>query len=151
MRLKKYWLIGLMLTCLLLTACGGDELSPEENIKNTITLMEQAAEDRSLSRFMEHVSKQYGDHEGNTNKAIAQYVQLNFIRNQSINIFSHIQSIEINEASASVEMSVAMGAKEQDLSDESTRLKADTMHFSILFNKINDKWLVKSVSWRRGW
>lgn len=145
--LTFFWVM-LMLT---LTACDKDNLSPQAQIKETIEKMELAAEARSLSSFMENVSKQYSDHEGNDYKAIARYVQLNYLRNQSINIFSHIQSIEVNGNTATAEVSVAMGGRGQDLSDEQGRLKADTMHFSILFTKQGQEWHVKSVSWRRGW
>jgi hypothetical protein len=143
--------LPLLLISLMLSACGGEDLSPEAQIRKTISEMESAAEQRSLSSFMEHVSEQYNDHEGNNHKAIARYVQINFIRNQSINIFSKIQSINVEGSSASVEISVAMGSREVDLSEEGNRLKADSMHFSVLFQLDDDKWLVKSVSWRRCW
>jgi hypothetical protein len=143
--------ILLLMACLTLTGCGGEDLSPEAQIRKTIDEMEIAAEERSLSSFMEHVSKQYSDHDGNDHKAIARYVQINFIRNQSINIFSSIQSINVEGSTASVEVSTAMGSRDVDLSNEGNRLKADSMHFSVLFQLDDDKWLVKSVSWRRGW
>lgn len=132
-------------------ACSQDNLTPQAQIKLSIEKMELAAEDRSLSSFMDNISKQYSDHEGNDYKAIARYVQLNYIRNQNINIFSRIQSIEITDNTATAEVSVAMGSRGQDLSNEQGRLKANTMHFSILFSKQKQEWLVKSVSWRRGW
>lgn len=139
------------LVSVMLTACSDEALLPEDKIKNIVAEMELAAEERSLTRFMQHVSEQYNDHEGNNRKAIARYVQFNFIRNQSINVFSRIQSIEVNELTASVEVSMAMGSREDDLSNESNRLKANTMHFSVLFQLEGDNWLVRSVSWRQGW
>lgn len=150
-RENGFLLVVLIFACLMLTACGGEDLSPEAQIKKAIEAMELAAEERSLSSFMEHVSEQYSDHEGNDRKAIAGYVQINFIRNQSINIFSSIESIDIEGANASVEVSTAMGSRGVDLSNEGNRLKANTMHFSVLFQLEKKKWLVKSVSWRRGW
>lgn len=136
---------------IVLMSCSTETLLPEEKIKQTIAAMELATEERSLSRFMQHVSEQYSDHEGNNRKAIAGYVQFNIIRNQNINIFSLIQSIEVNGPTASVEVSTAMGSRDDDLSNESNRLKANTMHFSVLFQLEDDDWLVKSVSWRQGW
>lgn len=151
MTLKRLIHIFMLLNIIILSACSSDELSPEKQIENVIEKMELAAEERSLSSFMDNVSDSYSDHQGNDHKAIARYVQITFIRNQNINIFSHTQSIEVTADTATAEISVAMGARGQDLSNEKGRLKADTMHFSVFLKLEKQQWLVKSVSWRQGW
>lgn len=147
-RLNSLLLLALLFS---LFACNNEPPSPEDALREVISDMELAAEDRSLSDFMQHVSESYSDHKGNDRKAIANYVRFNFIRNQSINIFSQIKSLEIIENNASVEISVAMGSKTDNLNSETTRLRAKTLQFSVLFQLNDNKWMVKSVSWQDGW
>ena len=142
-----------VVVCLLvsLAACGGDPSTPEQRVRATLDAIEVGAEARSLSGVLDHVSERYTDHEGNVKKDIARIVQLEFIRSQSINIFTHIQSLEINGDTALVELGAAMAAREIDLSQEANRLHANTHHFSIVLHQQDKEWLVESVSWRRGW
>jgi len=86
---------------LVLTACTGDEpLSDEENVRTVLNAMELGAQERSLSAVMEHVSPRYKDAQANDFKAVQRLIQLQFIRNQNINIFSKIRELEIIDNAA---------------------------------------------------
>ncbi len=136
----------------MLCACSSEPtLSPEQKIRATLQAIETGVEDRSLSAIMEHVSEDYQDHRGHTKKEVARIMQLQIIRNQNINIFTHIKSIDINGDVASVELSSAMASRALDLSLESNRLKADTARFSLVLAKEGDRWRVQSGSWQSGW
>lgn len=114
--------------------------------------IELAAEARSLKDFMHHISDDYADHQGNDLQAIRRLVQLQYIRNQNIHIFTSISSLDVQDDVATVELSAAMAAREADLLDESTRLKANTYRFSIVLRLAErEAWMVESVSWKRGW
>jgi len=142
----------LLLLLLLLFACDSSpELSPEEKIKKTIDAIELAAEERSLSRVMEHISDQYADHHGNDKKAIQGLFQFQIIRNQKINIFSVVRDLQVEGRFASAEISTAMASREVDLSEESNRLRADSHRFSVAFAEEDGEWKVRSVTWQRGW
>ncbi len=137
---------------ILLVGCNSSpELSPEQQVRNTIAAIELATEERSLSGVMEHVSDQYADHQGNDKKAIKQMFQLQIIRNQQINIFSVVRDLEVEGQFASAEVSAAMASRDVDLSNESNRLRADTHRFSVAFANEDGEWKVRSVSWQRGW
>lgn len=146
-------LMTVVICAALLFACGSDPLAPEQQVRNTLDAMQEAAEARSLSDFMTHISDDYSDHQGNDKAAIRRIVQLLFLRNQSINIFTRIQSLDINNDFAAVELSAAMAARGVDLTQESNRLKADTHRFSVVLQQTSGDadWLVQSVSWKRGW
>jgi hypothetical protein len=126
-------------------------LSDEDKIRATLNAMEIAAEERSLSSMIEHVSSSYRDFKGNDYKEIKGLLQLQLIRNQSINIFSNIRELDVIGDSATVEMSVAMASRGVDLSSEANRLRADTHQFSILLVREKTNWKIQSVSWQRGW
>lgn len=142
----------LAVIALLISACGSsDSRSPEQQIRNTIEAVELGAEARSMDAMTAHISEDYSDHQGQTISDIKRLIQLQFIRNQSINIFTLIRSIEIIDGVAAVELSAAMSSQAVDLSQEHNRQRADTYHFSILLSQDDDQWVVDSVSWERGW
>lgn len=144
--------LGLIVLSLLLSSCGDDPSSPGQQVRDTLKAMQVAAEERSMSDFMQHIADNYSDHQGNDKAAVRRIMQVLFLRNQSINIFTLIQSIEIQNDIAAVEVSAAMAARGVDLSEETNRLKADTHHFSVaLIQTGSSEWQVQSVSWKRGW
>jgi len=137
---------------LFLGGCGVEsELSEEDKVRATLTAIEIAAEARSLSAMIEHISDSYRDYEGNDYQKIKALLQLQLIKNQSINIFSKIRELEVSADSATVELSVAMASRGGDLSIEENRLRADTHRFSILLKREKEQWKIRSVSWQRGW
>jgi hypothetical protein len=124
--------------------CSGQEtLSDEDKVRATLSAIEIAAEQRSLSSMIEHVSQSYRDYEGNDYARIKGLLQLQLIKNQSINIFSKIQELEIIGDSATVEMSVAVASRGVDLSSEANRLRADTHRVSILLVREKTDWRIK--------
>ena len=157
MKFLFYWLLAAALF-----GCSEPELnSPEQAIKNTLQALEEAAEERTLSGFMRYISDDYQDRQGNRKKDIRRIVQIHYIRNQKIHILSKVQSVEINGTLAKVELSAAMAGREADLPGEllsgATRglsgLRANTHHFTIqlVSDDQQQTWLVKKVSWKRGW
>jgi len=145
-------LLCLLSGLLLLAACGAEEaLSPENQVRATLASIEQAAEQRSMTDFMQFIADDYADHHGNDKKRIRGIMQLQFLRNQNINIFSRIRSIDIQDGTASVELSAAMAAVGVDLSLETNRLKANSHQFSLVLREHDGEWRVQSGSWQRGW
>lgn len=149
--LRTFAIYGLVVV--LLTACGDSAPeSPEARVKHTLELMEQAAEKRSLSDFMQHVSDSYKDHQGNTKADIVKLIALQYLQNQNIYIFTSVQSLDVTEDLATVEVSAAMAANEAQVESQEGRLRADTHRFSIVLRSPDEQqtWLVDSVSWERG-
>ena len=134
-----------------LQACGADKGSPEQQIRQVLAAMEQAAQDRSTDGVMEHISDTYSDHLGNSKKQARQLITFQVLRNQTISIFTLIRSINISGESAEVELSVATAGRESDLSDEAQRLSADVFRLSLLMQKSDSQWQIVSASWKRGW
>ncbi|MFT5574146.1 MAG: hypothetical protein ACI9FR_003083 [Cryomorphaceae bacterium] len=137
---------------LVLYGCsGGQELSPEDQVKQVLSQIEQGVEARSMSAVMDHISADYRDHQGMTKEDLTRMVQMYFVRNQQINLFTRIRSIDISDGLASIELSAAMAAHGVNLSQDANRIRADTHKFSVLLSDQNGTWVVSSVSWQRGW
>lgn len=151
-RTKSFKTLLCLVLALVLSACNSSEpMSDEQQVRAVLEAMEHAAQDRSLSAVMQHVSPKYKDPQGNDFKAVQRLIQLQFITNQNINIFSKIRELEIIDNAAAVEMSLAMASGKLDLSDESNRLRADSFRFSLLYIKEDGDWQLQSASWQRGW
>ena len=146
------WLVAVWCACLL-AACSGDpEKTPEQAVKDTLRALEVAAEGRTLSGFMEHISEEYEDHQGYTWDDIQRLVQFEYIRNQNIHIFTDIQQLEVDGDIATVELNAAMASRASDLENKAGRLRADTHRFSIILRRdAPEVWKVESVSWQLGW
>lgn len=144
---------SIVLLISLLVACSGsDPTSPEQRVKAVLEEIEVAAEQRSLSGFMRHISDSYTDHLGQSKDDIRRLIQLHYIKNQNIHIFSTVQSLSIDEDTASVEINAAMAATEAEIKSEQGRLRANTHRFSIVLKTVDQQnWQVQSVSWERGW
>ena len=152
MKSKLLFLYALAL--LFITACGNaDPQSPEQRVLYSLEQMELAAEQRSVSDFMQHVSDDYQDHQGLAKADIKRIVQLQYLRNQRIHILSKVIDLTVNGDLASVEIATAMASKASDLDGDFSLIKADTHHFSAVFRSPDQQqsWLLESVSWQRGW
>jgi len=145
--------IVILLSALLWACSDKPAETPEERIRATLKSLETAAEARSVSDFMQHVSEDYVDHRGNKKKEIEGILRLQYLRNQNIHILSTIQSLDIQGDVATVEISTAMAATEAGLEENSSRLKANTHRFSVVLRSSDAQqtWLIDSVSWQRGW
>lgn len=144
----------LVITLLTLSACSSDDpLSPESAVRATIVALEEAAEKRTLSGFMTHISKGYQDHEGKRWADIQRIVQFEYLRNQNIHILSNITELDVRGDIATVEINAAMAARAADLTNSSQRLRANTHRFSLVLEGSDNQqvWKVKSVAWQRGW
>jgi preprotein translocase subunit SecA len=145
-------IIVILIGCFLLTACDrGPALTEEDKVRATLDAFEVAAQERSLSAMVKHISPEYRDFEGNDFAKVKRLLQFQLIKNQSINIFSKVRELEVIGNAATVELSVAMASRGVDLSLEEGRLRADTHRFSILLKSNNQEWKIRSVSWQRGW
>lgn len=144
----------LLITLTLWSAgCGTPQAdSPESAVRRTLENLEAAAERRSLTDFMQHISRDYQDHRGDQWADIQRLVQFQYIRHQSIHIYSDISELTIDGDIATAEVKVAMAARAQELDSAPARLRADTHQFSVLLRDAGDNnWLVESVAWQRGW
>ena len=152
--MKSKLILIYTLALLLIAACSSaDPQSPEQRVRHTLELMEQAAEARSVSDFMQHVSDAYTDHQGLAKGDIERIIQLQYLRNQRIHILSQVTDLSVTGDLATVEIATAMASKASDLEGDFNLIKANTHRFSAVFRSPDQQqsWLLESVSWQRGW
>jgi len=80
---------------LMLIACGGAPDDPEQQIRAVIFETEQAAENGSTRRVMQHVSDNYRDDRGRGKDDIRNYVRAYLLQRDNLGLSTRIQAIEI--------------------------------------------------------
>lgn len=140
--------IALLLS--LLSACGGEPNSPEEQIKAVIAAMEASAEERNRRGVSEHISDSFSSDHGGDKQAVDNVIRGYLLRNQSINVVTIIHSMQaVSPQEYRVDLSALMAGKGVDLESESGRLKADKRRFQLTFvdESGEGEWVVRSASW----
>jgi len=138
---------AILLTCLL--ASCSDDKSAEELFRQTLTDMEEAAQQRDVDALMKHVSPDYQDSAGRTREDILRVAQINFLRNRKLHIYKHVTQLDmVDETYAEVIVLVAIASQPIKSADSLENMRAELMRFKVRF-QFDDKWLMHSAEWAR--
>ena len=146
-------LVRLAGICCLATAlaCGGDPLSPEEQVRNVIETMEQAAERGDVSAFKAVISESYQDERGFDKRDLAAYVTFHVMRHTHRRFFARVRSVEIRESGrAEVVVVAAISGREVASVEELVGLHGDVYKIDLDLDDEGDgDWRVVWAQWRR--
>jgi hypothetical protein len=139
--------------CCLATAlaCGGDPLSPEEQVRTVIEAMEQAAEEGDVSAFKAIVSERYEDHYGHDKRSLAAYVTFHVMRHSHRRFFARVRSVEIrDDGRAEVVVVAAVSGRDVSGIEELVGLQADVYKIDMDLDDEGDgDWRVVWAQWKR--
>jgi hypothetical protein len=132
-------------------ACGGDPLSPEEQVRTVIQGMEQAAERGDVSAFKALVSESYEDERGYDKRSLAAYITFHVMQNAQRRVFTRIRSIEIRDAGrAEVVVVAAITGRAVSSPEELAGLHADVYKVDMDLDDEGDgDWRLVWAQWRR--
>ena len=131
----------------LLSACSGDEESPEEQIRRFIDAGVQAAESRSVDGLSELLHRDFIDEKGNNRSQVAKLLRVYFIRHKNIHLFTRIDNIEmLTDNQASVSLYVAMAGTVIADVDALASLRARVYRFEFQLLK-QDEWRLRHAKW----
>ncbi len=135
----------------LISSCSQDSNSPEEQIRNMVSSMEAAVEQRSLDSVKELVDSEYSDEWNSSKRAALRALMFYFQGHQSIYLLTRVSNIKLNDdaTAASVTVYVGMAGDPVEKSESLIDLNADLYRFDIKLKKNDDKWLVHSAKWQR--
>ena len=146
-------LTRLVSICWLATAlgCGGDPLSPEEQVRTVIEAMEQAAEEGDVSAFKAIISESYEDHYGHDKRSLAAYVTFHVMRHTHRRFFARVRSVEIRDGGrAEVVVIAAISGREVGSVEELVGLHGDVYKIDLDLDDEGDgDWRVVWAQWRR--
>jgi hypothetical protein len=133
---------------MLLQACSDDEISREDQIKQTIESGIKAAENRSTSDLAELIDENYLDQKGLNKERLIKLVRLYFFRHKNIYLFTKLDGIEfLADNEALVTMRVAMAGSVISDPGMLSSLRAKIYKFELELVK-EDEWLLKRAKWQ---
>jgi hypothetical protein len=139
-----------LIVATLLAACRSERDTPEAQVRTLIRSAVAAAEQKQLGTLRDMVSERYADEQGLDKRAVENLLRLQFLRNESLHLYTRIQSVSLPQPDrAQATVLVAMAgvpiASEADL----PALRADLHRFEIDFAREDKTWRVQRATWRR--
>jgi len=149
-RPARHTLLLVLFASLLFTACSSPRTSPEDQIRTLIRNAAVAAEQKDLGTLREIVSERYTDDQGQDKHTIEGLLRLHFLRNQSVHLFTRIESVSLPQSDRGravvlVAMAGVPIASEADLPG----IRADLHRFEIDVVREDKAWRVQRATWYR--
>ena len=131
-------------------ACGGEELSPEEQIRARLAEIERLAEAGEVAGVKEFISERYADPAGNDRRALAAWLTFQRMQHRNLYVWSRIRSVElVTPEQASVVVVAGMAASPVSGPADLARMRADVYEIDLdLVDEGGGEWRVVSASWR---
>jgi len=130
--------------CLLVTACGAPQGSPEDALQEWVARGEAAVEKKDRQALLGMISDAYADARGNNRKDIGDLLGIYFRRLGSFGLFTDIGDIMITgDTAAMIDLTVGMAGT----GDSATGLSADAYSFEFELQKSGDEWLLIGARW----
>ncbi len=127
-----------------LSACGGPELGPEEQLRAWVSRGEEAAETKQRSELIDMISPAYADTRGSDRGDIENILRAYFFRQNSISLLTKIEEIRVHGGSAAeIELTVGMAGQ----NDSVLGFSADAYRFQLELEQDGDDWLLISARW----
>jgi len=142
-------LLGLVVV-MLLPGCRGERASPEAEVRALINSAITAAEQKRIGSLKDSISEKYADEQGQNKRAVEGLLRLHFLRNETVHLYAHIQSVTLPQPErAQATVLVAMAGVPIASAQELPLLRADLHWFEIDFVHEDKTWRVLRAAWRR--
>lgn len=127
-----------------LSACGGPEAGPEEQLRQWVSRGQAAVEAKERSDLVDMISPAYADSRGSDRGDIENMLRLYFFRQNSISLLTKIDEIRLyGETAAEIELTVGMAGTSEGVFGFS----ADAYRFELELESDDDDWLLISARW----
>jgi hypothetical protein len=149
---QSYRKIGVLILVMavLLPSCRSARTSPEEQVRALIRTAVVAAEQKNIGTLRDMLSEQYTDEQGQNKRAIEALLRLQFLRNENIYLYTHIQSVTLPRPDqARVIVLVAAAGTPIVSAQDLPGLRADLHRFEIDFTLEHKTWRIQRAAWRR--
>ncbi len=130
---------------LLLGACGGPEVGPEEQLRQWVSVAEAAAEAKERRTMLDLISPAYVDGRGWDRDDVGDMLRVYFLRQDNIELLTSIEEIRLfGDSAAEIDMTVGMAGS----NDGVFGFSADAYNFQLELQRDGDEWLL--IASRRG-
>ena len=137
-------LITIAMICVLLAACGGPSVGPEEELRQWIAAAEAAAEDLDRRGLVAMVSENYTDARGNDRAQVDKILRFYFLRQKSVALVMKIDELSVIDETAAEILVTAAGV---GTTTRALGINADAYQFALELEKDDDEWLLIGARW----
>lgn len=131
--------VALFVVSIVLAACGGPSVGPEEQLRLWVQNAEAHAEAKDRAALMDMISSAYTDARGYDAEEVDRLFRLYFLRIQDVSLVSKIDEINVSADSAA-EMLLTVGMLGQ--TGGTLGLDADAYRFALELERDGDEWLL---------
>jgi len=144
-RLVKFCTTAAMVVCVTsLSACGGPEVGPEEQLRHWVSRGEEAAENKERRELVNMISQAYADSRGGDRTDVENLFRVYFFRQDSITLLTKIEEIRLyGDSVAEIELTVGMAGQ----NDGVLGFSADAYRFELELEREGGDWLLISARW----
>jgi len=136
--------VALVLVTMAVTACGGERIGPEAEIREWIDAMQQDAEEERRRSIIKRIAEGYTDARGNSRDHIDGMLRAWFLRRDGITLLVNIEEIEvIADTAANVRLTVGMAGTGAGVFG----ISADAYRFDLELGADDDGWELLSARW----
>lgn len=145
---KRLYQVVLLVMLIILQACTGSEMTPEEEIRQFIEAGVTAAEGRNSGDLADLIDDAYQDQRGYDRTQIEKLVKLYFFRHKNIYLFTKINKIDFfTPDKVLVTMHIAMAGNRISDASMLSSLRARIYKFELSLVR-NDSWLLREARWK---
>ena len=146
---KHLFFTFLFLFAILLTGCGRESDSPEEQVRLFVSAGEEAAENQDTAAIKKLISENYSDERNRVKKDLIRITAGYFLRHKNIHILSRISETSFPQPdTANVQIYVAMADLPFTDMESLLNLRADLYLFDMMLQLEKKKWRLVKASWR---
>ena len=141
-------LILILLFSVTLSSCNSN-MSPEEEIKEYLTRVENHFEDRQATKLKKYISEEYLDDYGNTKSDVIRFAAGYILRRPTIYISSNIKEMIISENNNKARVKIDVAVSTTPLDNNDIRLTQGEFHRFIITLERTKGWQLHSLQWQK--
>lgn len=148
-RVQRVLRLACVVACMI--GCSKTPKSPEAAVRQTVSALEKAVEEKDVDAVIERVAQRYRDSKGNNRKGLRAMLAMRFFRQGSIHALVRVSSVKFpTKTSALAELAVAVAGTPLPENGVLDGLRADIFDLTITFTLEDDEWRVSEARWNRG-
>ncbi|MGK0360512.1 MAG: hypothetical protein ACI9U2_002825 [Bradymonadia bacterium] len=133
------------------SGCGTKPKSPEAAVRQTVSAIEKAVEEKDLDAIIERVAKGYRDKDGNNRKGLRAMLAMRFFRQGSIHAVVRVSDVQFPAKTTAVaKLAIAVAGTPLPENGVLDGLRADIFDMTITLTLNDDAWQVSGARWNRG-
>lgn len=129
---------------LLLGACGGPGVGPEEQLRQWVSAAEAAVEAKDRRAMLDLISPAYVAGVGWDRDEVGDMLRVYFLRQHSIELLTSIEEIRLyGDSAAEIDMTIGMAGT----NDRAFGFSADAYNFQLELQRDGNDWLLIASRW----